>query len=258
MLYLIFIFSITVNAQTGDHPIRAIGTVRCKMHGSTYLPVPEVRVMLIDDDTNTDDIMATGITDASGEFSLSGFGRDRNGGLPDPKIRVEYVYKGPGGNLQIEDEKHIRKDRTKVKPYFWEVNFGRLNFDNPHCRAYVKFHRVLTVYNTLGLGRTPYSTLHVKTNVRANDGAPYSSTNVIRIPKSSDPISFSTAKREFAHTIRHSYDGSLEQFLFDAVKYHYTQAHHCNLKTSLEFAYNMGWAQYYAIECTGEYIYIVV
>ena len=252
MLYLVFIISITVNAQITDHPTRAFGTVRCRMHGSTYLPVPEVMVLLLDDDTNTDDIMVTGKTDVSGKFSIFGYGRDRNGGTPDPKIRVEDVYKGKEGNFEIEDEKNIRKDRSKVSPYFTRGNFGFLDFDNAHCRAYVKFYSVLKGYYALGIGKPPFTTLHVKTNVRVNSGAPYTTTDVIRIPKSSDPNSLSTAKREFAHTIRHSYDGNLLHFLFDAVKFQYAQRHHCNLKTSLRFAFNEGWAQYYAGGCTGE------
>ena len=253
MLYLVFIFSITGEVRATDYPVLAHGRVRCRMHGSNYLPVPEVKVMLLDDDKNNDDIMAIGKTDASGIFSLTGYGRETYGGKPDPKIRVEYVYRGKEGNLEIEDEKHVRKDRSKTKRYFWQVDFGFLDFDNAHCRAYVKFHSVLKGYYALGIGKPPFTTLHVKTDVRVSSGAPYAMTNIIRIPKSSDPISLSTAKREFAHTIRHSYDGNLVQFLVNAEKYQYTQAHHCNLNTNLRFAFNEGWARYYAGECTGEY-----
>jgi hypothetical protein len=250
MLYLVFIVSITANAVSADHPVTAVGRVRCKV-GSKYLPVPGVKVTLLDDDPIVDDIMATGKTNAFGRFKLSGQGGDLFGGKPDPKIQVEYVYNGKEGNIEIEGAFLNRKDESGTKPYSTVVNFGNLDFDNPHCRAYVRFYRVLKEYYALGAGRTPYSKLHVKTNALIHGGTPYATTNVIRIPKSWDPISLSTARHEFAHTIRHSYDGSLAHFLADVVKYGYARKHHCHLKTNLAFAYNEGWAQYYAGECTG-------
>ena len=251
MLYLVFIVSITANAVTAHYPVTAVGRVRCKM-GFYYVSVPEVKVKLLDDDLISDDTMATGKTDRFGRFKLSGHGQDPFWGKPDPKIQVEYVYNGIEGNIEIEGILLNRKDESGTKPYAPQVNFGNLDFDNPHCRAYVRFYRVLKEYYGLGVGRTPYSTLHVKTNALIHGGTPYATTNVIRIPKSWDPISLSTARHEFAHTIRHSYDGSLAHFLADAVKYGYARKHHCHLKTNLAFAYNEGWAQYYAGECTGE------
>jgi hypothetical protein len=249
-IYLAMIISVTTTVGSAHHPVTAYGAVRCRLHGS-YQPVPEVRIKLMDDDLLVDDTMATGKTNTHGRFYLHGTGRDIFGGKPDPKMRIEYVYNGKEGNIEIEGAFLNRKDESGTKPYSTVVNFGNLDFDNPHCRAYVRFYRVLKEYYALGAGRTPYSKLHVKTNALIHGGTPYATTNVIRIPKSWDPISLSTARHEFAHTIRHSYDGSLAHFLADVVKYGYARKHHCHLKTNLAFAYNEGWAQYYAGECTG-------
>jgi hypothetical protein len=250
MLYLVFIVSITANAVSADHPVTAVGRVRCKV-GSKYLPVPGVKVTLLDDDPIVDDIMATGKTNAFGRFKLSGQGGDLFGGKPDPKIQVEYVYNGKEGNIEIEGALFNRKDDSDKKSYAKSVNFGNLDFDNPHCRAYLMFHHVLREYHAFGIGKPPFTTLHVKTNALIHGGTPYTTTDVIRIPQSWDPISLKTAKHEFAHAVRHTFDGSLAEFLADVVKYGYARKHHCHLKTNLAFAYNEGWAQYYAGECTG-------
>ena len=56
----------------------------------------------------------------------------------------------------------------------------------------------------------------------------------------------SITRHEFGHVIRHGYDGDLGHFLGDVVTHNYLQNHEpCN-KTGLGFAFNEGWAEYWA------------
>ena len=252
--YLVFIISVTVTEVCArNHRVTAFGIARCKLDGK-FQPIPEVKIKLLDDDVVFDDTMATGRTRRSGRFYLSGQGRDAFNGKPDPKIQVEYAYSGPEGKFEIEKIVRNRKDESGTKPYSRVVNFGFLSFDNPHCRAYIRFYRVLKEYATFRIGKPPYSTLKVKSKAIIHGGTPFATTNVIRIPKSWDPISMSTARHEFAHTIRHSYDGRFSHFLRDVIRYRYAQHHNCNKKTNSGFAFNEGWAQYYAGDCRSELV----
>jgi hypothetical protein len=56
----------------------------------------------------------------------------------------------------------------------------------------------------------------------------------------------SITRHEFGHVIRHGYDGDLGHFLGDVVTHNYLQNHQSCLKTGLGFAFNEGWAEYWA------------
>ena len=51
---------------------------------------------------------------------------------------------------------------------------------------------------------------------------------------------------EFAHSVRHSFDGNFAHFLFDAVHFGYPRTHDPCSKTNLGFAFNEGWAEFWA------------
>lgn len=68
-----------------------------------------------------------------------------------------------------------------------------------------------------------------------------------RYPTGDAPGGFETSFHEFAHTIRHAFDGSLSHFLEDVVDFKYLQQHHaCKRVSSSAFAFNEGWAEYWA------------
>ncbi len=56
----------------------------------------------------------------------------------------------------------------------------------------------------------------------------------------------SITRHEFGHVIRHGYDGDLGHFLGDVVTHNYLQNHEACLKTGAGFAFNEGWAEYWA------------
>ncbi len=51
---------------------------------------------------------------------------------------------------------------------------------------------------------------------------------------------------EFAHSVRHSLDGNFGHFLLDAARYQYPQTHTSCKVTNQGFAFNEGWAEYWA------------
>jgi hypothetical protein len=58
----------------------------------------------------------------------------------------------------------------------------------------------------------------------------------------------SVPKHEFAHVFRHIFDGPMGHFLTDAVNYEYPQTHSGSscVRTNSGFAFNEGWAEYWA------------
>ena len=54
------------------------------------------------------------------------------------------------------------------------------------------------------------------------------------------------AYHEFAHTFRHAYDGGLGHFLRDAERFDYARYHKACSKTNEGFAFNEGWAEFWA------------
>ena len=61
------------------------------------------------------------------------------------------------------------------------------------------------------------------------------------------PTKWTTA-HEFAHTFRHVYDGGAIHFFEDVLGYNYAQMHKDCKETNLGFAFNEGWAEYWAGE----------
>jgi hypothetical protein len=182
--------------------------------------MPYVQVNLVDDDPVFDDNMAQTKTNAWGSFNVKGSGRDGRRGKPDPYIKVTYSYSGYYGKLKVvKILKRVRWDKTSTRSYSSYINFGTINFNNLHCSSYVQFYKALRHYKLIAQSSLPYSTLFIRTNAIVHGGTPYATTDVVRIPSKYKSISYSTAKHEFAHTFRHSFDGNMVHFLADVARY---------------------------------------
>lgn len=200
--------------STKDWPVRASGKVTCNGE-----PVPFVDVELMDDDLWFDDKMGQTTADANGVFQVTGSGRDLLSGKPEPYIRVCYSYSGSYGKLNVVGILHIlRRESVSQRSYSSDINFGTINFDSDHCKAYIQFYKALKYYKDVAKSPLPYTTLSVQTKTLIHGGTPYSTTNTVRIPRNY-PITYEMAQHEFAHTIRHSFDGSLAHFLYDVARY---------------------------------------
>ncbi len=56
----------------------------------------------------------------------------------------------------------------------------------------------------------------------------------------------SITRHEFGHVIRHGYDGDAPHFFGDVATYGYVRSHTSCLKSGLGYAFNEGWAEYWA------------
>ena len=141
-----------------------------------------------------------------------------------------------------------RNYRTGKRRYSRYVSFD-INIDDEHCRAYFRFYHdgLKYYYNTVG-SKAPYGTLRVTSKALIGT-TPYAPYTKIKLPGRADPISSGTAKHEFAHTIRHYYDGNYAHFLADAGRFWYLRSHSCSLETNPGFAFNEGWAEYWENAC---------
>ena len=182
-----------------------------------------------------------------GYFRVSG----RKGfGKPKLFIKVEYEYSGNSGNIAVTNLLGLkRKGKTAKRSYASQINFGTINFNSIHCKSYVQFYKAVADYRRRTGLIPPYRSLRIRTGVLLHGGTPYATNDVVRIPRRTNGISFETAKHELAHTIRQSYDGSLGHFLFDVVRYKYMQQHYCSKRTNKGFAFNEGWAEFWAGSC---------
>lgn len=89
----------------------------------------------------------------------------------------------------------------------------------------------------------------------------YHTSSADDYPSGSNPadypslIGYTTSFHEFAHAVRHSFDGNLGEFAFDVARFFYLRQHdYCDL-TNEGFAFNEGWAEYWERqppqECAG-------
>ncbi len=84
---------------------------------------------------------------------------------------------------------------------------------------------------TAGVPFTPHTTIMWPAGFQAGYG---------------DPGDDTITRHEFGHVIRHGYDGDFGHFLGDVLTHNYLQLHEACNKTGLGFAFNEGWAEYWA------------
>ena len=108
----------------------------------------------------------------------------------------------------------------------------------------------------------PYDCLNVITdsvpaNWLVNDAFATHFIDTIRIPHGYE-LSIKAAKHEFAHTVHHSaiYDGDLGHLINDVAMFTYPQYHVCSEETNYGFAFNEGWAKFWAGQCISK-LYIL-
>lgn len=83
-------------------------------------------------------------------------------------------------------------------------------------------------------------------------GVPYAAYTIIEWPTDVDRTDLTRkALHEFAHTVRHKYDGNLAHFAEDVFNHGYARQHQLCLATNEGFAFNEGWAEYWSRETAG-------
>jgi hypothetical protein len=84
---------------------------------------------------------------------------------------------------------------------------------------------------------------------------PAGHSTVTNIGTPEQPVLRSVALHEFAHTVRHALDGDRAHFLLDSARFGYPRLHYgnsCTRRTNHGFAFNEGWAEYWADEVRPE------
>ncbi len=135
-----------------------------------------------------------------------------------------------------------------------ERDLGGLLFSTPgqshKCAVWRGFHRAHQDYRALTGTDPPSGGLVINADA-ITAGVPFTPHTAIMWP-SGFPTGYSgggddsITLHEFGHVIRHGYDGDGGHFLGDVVTHNYLQNHESCNKTGLGFAFNEGWAEYWA------------
>ncbi|PXF40297.1 hypothetical protein BWQ96_09989 [Gracilariopsis chorda] len=204
----------------------------------------------MDEDVGRDDHMGSATTDGNGYFTVSGTASDvafrKSKRRPDVYIRLDYRHSSARARFEVDRSvlRGGKEDSHKFSDKSGNVNFGTLHFNTEMCTVYQRFYDAThDFYSRVGY-RVPFD-LKITAQAIINGGAPFALHDEIRIPKGKK-LSSRTAKHELAHAVRHRYDGGLAHFLKDVAQFVYTRNHNCKSNTNHGFAFNEGWAEYWA------------
>ncbi len=116
---------------------------------------------------------------------------------------------------------------------------------SPKCAVWQGVHNAYGNYRQV-VGSRPPTSIKVEGEFPCC-GTPFTTTNTIRWPGGYGVrANYSVPFHEFAHSMRHSFDGNFLHFGVDAAKYSYPQTHTSCKVTNQGFAFNEGWAEYWA------------
>jgi hypothetical protein len=131
-------------------------------------------------------------------------------------------------------------------------DYGTQQVPGAQCRLWRAFQQAAVDFaKDTGTGH-PAGAITV-TSGAPNAGTPLSPYTDIWWPSDYKPYDTngkSVAKHEYAHTVRHALDGNRAHFLGDAAYYWYARKHSGTscVPTNIGFAFNEGWAEYWADE----------
>lgn len=229
------------------YSVKATGRIVCHGRG-----LPYARITLMDEDLGFDKTMGSAYTNSQGYFTVSGSASDvsfnPNKRRPDVYIRMDYRHSSSNAIFEVKRPLLKGKEKTgTLHDRSGNVNFGTRTFNTEACLTYLRFYDAMRDFKTRVGYRVPFD-VKINTDVVINGGTPYALYDNIKLPSGTN-ISPTTAKHELAHTVRHRYDGSLAHFLFDAGRFVYPRNHYCDKNTNAGFAFNEGWAQFWAGSC---------
>ena len=158
-------------------------------------------------------------------------------------------------------------DTSTVGSHAGAVNLGtwQISKDNgsgtPKCAIWQGAHNAYANYRQVIGSRPPDTNYSISADFPCC-GTPFTTRDTTRWPSgyqtgySGDPDNgFSVNFHEFAHSVRHSFDGSFSHFLFDVARFDYPRSHSLCSNTNQGFAFNEGWAEYWAhtlTTCAGD------
>ena len=241
------------NTVTADYNVRGKGRLMFR-DGDVKKPLARVRVQLMDQDSDLDEVLKKGRTNANGEFDLSGHGEDDFtvcSGCDHPDVYIKFILNEPH-RVDVRNlwgfthfgMTNVREDVAGT------INFGEVMFDSDERLYPLLFAYAQLQYDT-------FTELTGDEKVPGNDGlvgilvpevleggVPWTGVEAIHWP--GDFFKARTLFHEFGHRIRHAADGNEGHFLGDAMLFRYARHHHAREHSNLGFAFNEGWAEYHS------------
>ncbi|PXF40981.1 hypothetical protein BWQ96_09312 [Gracilariopsis chorda] len=225
----------------GSSNVTVTGTLTC-----AGMPIRRTTLKLVQELGFVPNKLAEGSTDGQGRFYLTAvpfefFRRNK----PNWQLTL-YV----GFNYRYNNNK---KAFSSGPSYVHLLDFhtgyhdiGEIAINLYACNTYMRFFNAVQDFNKR-TGRQVRALRHI--NSRLPQGSvPFTEWRWVRLPKKY-LITNRIAKHELAHAVRNKYDGDLDHFRQDAQLYGGVETHNCSTKSSVHFAFNEGWAFYWAGEC---------
>jgi len=241
--------------------ITATGRFLCQTAGGSLEPIAgsDIRLMNRNAVAAIDARMATGTTAADGTFRVRGRGGDPGigrGTRPDPYVRLMYKSIGADHDIHVEISRPIlrsltnyRGDKTATRRNEKrDVDYGTVIIRSLECQAYVAFRAAMIDFKARTGINTPGGRLPVRTRVLIHGDTAYALYDAIKLPRKTF-VSPQLATHELAHVVRHVLDGNAIHFGIDAARFIYTRNHRCELESNHGYAFNEGWAIFWAGEC---------
>jgi hypothetical protein len=132
------------------------------------------------------------------------------------------------------------------------VNLGtyEISKDNgsgtPKCAVFQGAHNAYQNYKQV-IGSSPPDTSYLISSDFPCCGVPFTTLDTTHWPSGYETgAAYSVNFHEFAHSVRHSFDGGTAHFLFDVVRFGYAKSHSLCLTSNEGFAFNEGWAEFWA------------
>ena len=190
-------------------------------------------------------------TDADGRFSMSEPGNDSDRFFVrlTLKDRDDVHLRNWYSPVNYTHDSGLRKNNASTKD-FGVIQVGSSNPDrSPKCAAWRAVHLAYREYEGATNSKPPYDELLIRGDA-ISAGVPYTTHPTINWPSNyppgPNPGEIVTGRHEFAHSFRHVFDGSAAHFFFDVTRFGYTRQHQTCMKTNQAFAFNEGWAEYWA------------
>jgi hypothetical protein len=132
------------------------------------------------------------------------------------------------------------------------VNLGtyEISKDNgsgtPKCAVFQGAHNAYQNYKQV-IGSPPPDASYLISADFPCCGVPFTTLDTTHWPGGYETgAAYSVNFHEFAHSVRHSFDGGTAHFLFDVARFGYAKSHSLCLNSNEGFAFNEGWAEFWA------------
>lgn len=227
---------------TSGITLSVAGTLTCN-----GVPVPRTQIIMRREIGFVSHLVASGYTDAAGKYFISGSPIKTglaNVNEPWPvTIEALRAYKNANNDdyqlwFYPTIVQYVNMTEGETAHVDIEDKWGR-------CARYLEVVKGVGDFEARVGYCPPFIIVGAETSRTKSPSTQY---NHITIPEGFDLTSV-LMKHELAHAIRNSYDGDISHFASDEKAFSHYGPHSCKSKTSPEFAFNEGWAEYWAGEC---------